>query len=47
MGNTLAPIDVTTPLGNNEIVSFVKAIRGEDRTNDLIDAVERNAALEN
>lgn len=47
MGNTLAPIDVTTPLGNNEIVSFVKAIRGEDKTNDLIDAVERNAALEN
>ena len=47
MGNSLAPIDVTTPLNDNEIAAFIKAIRGEDTTNILIETMDKNAELEN
>lgn len=50
MANTITPIDVTTPLGNNELASFMKIMRGNDGNeiaNVLLEALEKNMALEN
>ena len=41
MGNSFAPIDVTTPLNDNEIAAFIKAIRGEDTTNIPIKSLKK------